>query len=126
MNRPLVITLLAGFLFASPLLQICAVIAPPPFRLLNFGPTPWLAYPAYLLVAPLVGALLWRGHPRARFAAYLFASLELLRGVRAGHWDAVAAALAVVALLQIPSARRFCPRLRPTEMRARFSRLRPW
>ena len=123
-RRPAIITLLACYLLANPFLQVAAVLAPQHARLFNFGPH-WLSYAVYILVAPLVGYLLWTGHPRARFAVYLFLSLELFRGLRFRHWDAVAFALVVIALLQTPGARRFCPSIRSAELRARLRKRLP-
>src|SRR5213592_5088697 len=70
------------------------------------------------LVAPVVAALLWRRHPRARFAAYVFLSLVALRGALAHRWAALAFAVVVVALMQTAAARRAWPRLRPGAARA--------
>ena len=73
------------------------------------------------MAAPYVAALLWRRHPRARFAAYVFLSHETVRGLHFRHWAAVLVALAGIALLQLPSARRYAPSLRPAEIRARLA-----
>ena len=84
------------------------------------------AHPNYLvygLAAPYVALLLWRRHPRARFAAYVFLSHETVRAAHFRHGDAVAVALLGVVLLQLPSARRWAPSLRPAEIRARLRRL---
>jgi len=70
------------------------------------------------LVAPVVAALLWRRHPRARFAAYVFLSLVALRGALAHRWAALAFAVVVVALMQTAASRRAWPRLRPGAARA--------
>lgn len=119
LRRPWVITLLALALFSAPALQAASLAG---LGALNFAPDrPW-NYLAYGLVAPYVGLLLWRRHRRARFAAYLFLTHEAARGLHFGHWDAVAVALAWVALLQLPAARRYAPSLRPAEI---LARLRP-
>jgi len=70
------------------------------------------------LAAPVVAALLWRRHPRARFAAYVFFSIVALRGLAAGAWAAVLFAAAAVALMQTAAARRAWPRLGPGRTRA--------
>lgn len=70
------------------------------------------------LAAPVVGALLWRRHPRARFAAYVFFSVVALRGLVGRHWAAVLFAAGAVVLMQTPAARRAWPRLRPGRTRA--------
>ena len=70
------------------------------------------------LAAPVVAALLWRRHPRARFAAYVFFSIVAVRSLAAGAWAAVLVAAAAVALMQTAAARRAWPRLRPGRTRA--------
>jgi len=64
------------------------------------------------LAAPLIAILLWRRHPRARFAAYVFLSVVALRGALGRHWGAVLFAAASVALMQTAAARRAWPPLR--------------
>ena len=118
-RRSWVITGLALALFLSPALQGASLAG---LRALNFAPDPPWNYLAYGLGAPYVGLLLWRHHPRARFAAYVFLTHEVFRGLHLRHWDAVSVALAWVALLQLPAARRYAPSLRPAEIRARLSR----
>ncbi|MGH7331604.1 MAG: hypothetical protein ACREKS_02420 [Candidatus Rokuibacteriota bacterium] len=63
------------------------------------------------LLAAVVAWLLWRRHPRARFAAYIFLSAVGLRGVVAGHWMTFLFAVAVIAWMQTLAARRAWPRL---------------
>lgn len=117
--RPWVITGLILALMVAPLLQGASLAG---LRVLNFAPDrPW-NYCAYGLGAPYVGFLLWRRHPRARFAAYVFLTHEVVRGLHFRHWDAVGAGLAWIALLQLPAARDYAPSLRPAEIRARLSR----
>ena len=119
-RRPWVITALALAFFLAPALQAASLAG---FRALNFAPDrPW-NYLAYGLAAPSVGVLLWRRHPRCRFAAYVFLSHEIVRGVHFRRWDAVAIALAWIALLQLPAARRYAPSLRPREILERLPRL---
>ncbi len=69
------------------------------------------------LAAPVIALLLWRRHPRARFAAYVFLSVVALRGALTRHWAALAFAALAVALLQTPAARGAWPRLRPGRTR---------
>ena len=120
LRRPGVVTSLALWLLAAPALQALALGG---LSVLNFSPGHVWNYLAYGLAAPWVGILLWRRHPRARFAAYVFLTLETGRGVHLRHWDAVWFALAWIALLQLPSARRYAPSVRPAEVRARLGRL---
>jgi hypothetical protein len=79
-----------------------------------------LAYSAVLFVewrwvSGLLGAvvawLLWRQHPRARFAAYIFLSAIALRSAMGGSWAAFVFAVALLVLLQTPAAQGAWPRL---------------
>ncbi len=123
---PVAIAFIAGSLFAAPLLQIVAAITG--WHIGNFGTTRWANWPIYLAAAPFAGWLLWSGHPRARFAAYILLTTEALRSVRAlvripnapGAWSTLVVAIAIIIALQLPSARRFCPSLRPSEIRSRL------
>jgi hypothetical protein len=121
-RRPWVVAGLVAALAAAPLLQLASVAG---LRVLNFAPDrPW-NYVAYGLAAPYVALLLWRRHARARFAAYVFFTHEALRGLHFRHVDAVAVALAAIVLLQLPSARRWAPSLRPAAIMARLRRREP-
>ncbi len=120
MARPWIIRGLAAALAAAPILQLASLGG---LRLLNFAPDHWWNYVAYCAAAPYVAGLLWRRHPRTRFAAYVFLTHETVRGLHFRHWAAVGVALAWVILLQLPSARRYLPALRPAEVRARMRRL---
>ena len=79
-----------------------------------------LAYAALALVAhrwvsgqaaPIVAALLWGRHRRARFSAYVFFSALALRGLVTGSWALVVFAGTAVLVLQTPAARPAWPRL---------------
>ena len=63
--------------------------------------------------------LLWRRHPRARFAAYIFLSALGLRAAVAGLWATLLFAAAAMVLLQTPAAQRAWPRLTPRWPRRR-------
>lgn len=115
--RPGIITALGAWLALAPLLQALSLLG---LRAANFAPDrPW-NYLAYGLAAPYVAWLVWRGHPRARFAAYVFLTHEVLRGVHGRRWDAVAVSGLWILLLQLPVARRWLPSIRPAEVRARW------
>ena len=117
--RPRVVVALVAWLALAPLLQALSLAG---FRAANFAPDrPW-NYVAYGLAAPYVAWLVWRRHPRARFAAYVFLTHEALRGAHFHRWDAVALAGLWILLLQLPAARRWLPSIRPAEMRARWRR----
>ncbi len=84
-------------------------------------PAALLAYAAYALLvarwwlsgaaAPVVAALLWTRHRRARFSAYILLSVVVMRGTIRGQWGAVAFAAAAILALQLPAARRTWPRV---------------
>ena len=74
------------------------------------------------LAAPLVAALLWRRHRRARFSAYVFFSVLAARGAITHVWALPLYALAAVGLMQTSAARVAWPRLTPG--RARDDRMR--
>jgi hypothetical protein len=118
-QRPAVVVALAAWLALAPVLQALSLAG---LRVANFAPErPW-NYLAYGLAAPYVAWLVWRGRPRARFAAYVFFTHEAVRGLHFHRRDAVALAALWVLLLQLPAARRWMPSLRPAEMRARWRR----
>jgi hypothetical protein len=66
----------------------------------------------------LIAVLLWRRHPRARFAAYIFFSAMAVRGALTGSWPALAFAIAAVLVMQTPPALAAWPRLRPGRVRS--------
>ena len=86
---------------------------------------PWLIYqPPYwriLLIygcgAAYIGYLCWQQSPRARFAAYVFLSVDIVRAVRGSHWLTVVIDLVVLSLMQLPSVRAIYPSIRPGERR---------
>jgi hypothetical protein len=63
------------------------------------------------LAAAAVAVLLWWRHPRARFSAYVFLSVAVLRGIAGQAWWAVALGGAAILLLQTRAARATWPRL---------------
>ena len=65
------------------------------------------------VAAPLVAALLWRRHRRARFSAYVFFSVLAARGAITHVWALPLYALAAVGLMQTSAARVAWPRLTP-------------
>jgi hypothetical protein len=86
---PLVVIALSGGLAATAVLQALAG---------SWRPSTF--------VAAVVAGLLWIGHRRARFAAYIFFSVVAVRGGLARDWLPVLLAAGAVGLLQTPAARR--------------------
>lgn len=121
-GRPGVVVALAVWLGLAPVLQLMSVGG---LRVLNAAPDRVWSWVAYGLAAPYVTGLVWRRHPRARFAAYVFLTHEVVRGVHLHRWDAVGMAALWILLLQLPAARRWLPSLRPAEIRARWRRPPP-
>jgi hypothetical protein len=88
---------------------------------------PWLTYqPPYwrtLLIygcgAAYVGYLCWRQSPRARFAAYVFLTVDIIRAVRGSHWGTVVIDLVVLSVMQLPSVRATYPSIRPRQLGGR-------
>ena len=66
-----------------------------------------------VVFSPILAWLLWRRHPRARFAAYIFFSVMAARAFFAGSWPLAVFALGAIGALQLPAARRAWPRLTP-------------
>ncbi len=61
----------------------------------------WLAG----LAAPVVAALLWYRHPRARFSAYVLLSVIVVRGLLTHAWLVTAFGVGMLLAMQLPSAR---------------------
>ena len=88
---------------------------------------PWLTYqPPYwrtLLIygcgTAYIGALCWQQSPRARFASYVFLTVDIVRAVRGNHWLTVVIDLVVLSIMQLPSMRAVYPSIRPHEHRGR-------
>jgi hypothetical protein len=126
MKRPMAVTIPAALLLAAPLLQLISVHFDVSF--LNFGEVRLLAYAIYGIGAPVVGWMLWRMWPRARFAFYIFASCDLIRFWRHGlvHWEVPLIYGGLIAWLYTPAARAALPMIRPTDRLATYARLWPW
>jgi len=76
------------------------------------------------IAAAIVAALLWRRHPRARFAAYVFFTVLEIRLGAGGLWALAAYPVVAVGLMQTPAARRLWPRLVPGRRRDPGDRMR--
>ena len=88
-----------------------------PLRRLNYGHG-WMSFVAYGIGAPCGAYLLWRGHPRARMAAYVFLAFDAARSLRLEHRLPLVLDLALLLYLQAPPLRRLYPSM--------WSRTRRW
>ena len=79
----------------------------------------------YALVAPIVGLLLLVRHRRARFAAYIFLTMDLVRTAVRGVWPFLVADLLLLLFLQTPLMRRIYPRIDSARVAARWRRRAP-
>lgn len=75
----------------------------------------------YGVVAPLIGALLATTHRRARFASYVFLTMELLRSYRAESLTMGAVAIGVLLVLQLPRMRALWPSVDSRRVIARWT-----
>ena len=122
-RRPAGLWLLTVVLLASPAIHLLALFFNT--RWLNFGShQPWDGF-VYFIIAPVVGALMLRRHERARFSVYVFLSCEILRAMRIHSWPLGLLAVASIAYLQLPAARRFHPSVDPRKVAARLRLGRP-
>ena len=78
-----------------------------------------------LITAPIVAALLWRRHRRARFTAYIFFSVLAIRGTLTGIWLLPVYALAALGVMQTGEARHAWPRVVPRWRGRPGDRMRP-
>lgn len=91
---------------------------------LTYQPPYWRTLLIYGCGAAYIGYLCWRQSPRARFATYVFLSVDIIRAVRGGHWPTVVIDLGVLSIMQLPSVRAVYPALRPRDWRD-FRRSQP-
>ncbi len=119
---PLPARLVALYLLLHPLAEALAWRSGQAF--LNLLPDQRRGWIIYGLAAPFTGWLVWRGHRRARFALYIFMTLEAWRsfGGQSFHlarpWS-LAAAVLIVLLFQLPALQRAYPSIE----RDRYKRL---
>jgi hypothetical protein len=80
---------------------------------LTYQPPYWRTLLIYGGGAAYIAYLCWRRSPRARFAAYIFLSVDVLRAVRGSHWWTVLIDVAVIIAMQTPAFRAVYPPVRP-------------
>jgi len=117
-RRPLGLWLLTLALLASPLVHLAALALGRHW--LNFGShRVWDGF-VYLLIAPIVGTLMFRRHERARFSVYVFLTCEILRAVQIRSPALGLLALGAILYLQLPAARRYHPSIDPRRVLERI------
>jgi hypothetical protein len=86
---------------------------------LTYQPPYWRTLLVYGCGAVNLGYLCWRQSPRARFAVYVFLSVDVIRALRGSHWWTILIDLAVVTTMQMPAFCSAYPRIRPGDVRGR-------
>ncbi len=114
------VSLIVLYLLVALPAQVWAALEGP-IPWLNFGHG-WASAVSFGLGAPIVAALLWRRHPRARMAAYVFFSFDAVRSTRLAHELPLAIDLALILYLQTPGMRRLYPSM--WSRRGRWRQLR--
>jgi hypothetical protein len=102
-------------------LALASVALGHPF--LNYQPPYWRTLLIYGCGAPYLGYLCWRQAPRARFAVYVFLSVDLVRASRGGHWGSLLITLACLIAMQLPMCRAAYPRIHPRDVGLRLRRM---
>lgn len=84
-----------------------------PLWLLALGAASWRGMFALAVVGPVIAAFLALRVRRARFAAYVFLTFEIVRSAILADWLRLVLAAAVLAYLQLPRMRRVWPTIDP-------------
>ncbi len=106
--RRLDVALLALYLAAGLPLQVWSLWGTP-VPGFSYGSLSWPSFAAYGIGGPVTAYLLWTASPRARLAAYVFFTFDVLRSIRLAHWVPMALDLAAVVYLQTPAMRAVYP-----------------
>lgn len=123
MRRPAGLWVLTLALLISPAIHAMALLFHQ--RWLNFGSHHlWDSF-VYFVIAPVVGALMFRRHERARFSVYIFLTCEILRAIRIHSAPLGLLAAGSILYLQLPAARRFHSSVDPRKVMARLRLRRP-
>jgi hypothetical protein len=116
-ENALAVCLLTAFFGLQVVLAGGSFVLGLPF--LTYQPPYWRTLLIYGCGAAYIGYLCWRRSPRARFAAYVFLTVDTMRAVRGSHWWTVLIDLAAVIVLQMPACRAVYPSIRPGDLRGR-------
>jgi hypothetical protein len=119
-EKPLAVFVLTAFIGLQVIGASMALALGRPF--LNYQPPYWRTLLIYGGGASYVSYLCWRQSPRARFATYIFLTVDLIRALRRGQWWIVPLDLVVLTLMQLPAFRTAFPSLRPADLMTRWRR----
>ncbi len=108
------------YFLSMPLAEVYCLATGSAF--LNFGSRGFRGLYIYGLAAPAVGYLLLTRHDRARFAAYVFLTIDIYRGVRIWSLGAIVANLFFVLYMQTSSMRTVYPVVKSEDVKARMRR----
>jgi len=120
-QKPPAVLCVVAFCGMQAVLAIASVALGHPF--LNYQPPYWRTLLIYGCGAPYLGYLCWRQVPRARFAVYVFLSVDLVRSMRGSHWGSLLVTLALLTAMQLPAWRVAYPSIQPREIGLRLRRL---
>jgi hypothetical protein len=120
-QKPPVVLCLVAFWGLQAALALASVALGYPF--LNYQPPYWRTLLIYGCGAPYLGYLCWRQAPRARFAVYVFLSVDLVRASRGGHWGSLLITLACLIAVQLPVFRAAYPSIHPRDVGMRLRRV---
>jgi hypothetical protein len=116
-------------LFMTAFFAMQAILAGSSFALdlpfLTYQPPYWRLLLINGCGGSYVSYICWRQSPRARFAAYIFLTVDVVRATRGGHWWTVAIDLAVIGIMQLPAFRAAYPSIRPATVWRRQRSLYP-
>ncbi len=110
------VALIIGYLAIGLPLQVWAMIERP-FPGLNYGHG-WVSIVAYGIASPGAAYLLSRRRPRARSAAYILLTFDIVRSLRLGHDLPLAVDFAILLYMQTAPMRRLYPSM--------FVRMQSW
>jgi hypothetical protein len=80
---------------------------------LTYQPPYWRTLLIYGCGAAYIGYLCGRQSPRARFAAYVFLTVDVIRAIRGQHWWVVLIDLTMIIVMQMPAFRAAYPPIPP-------------
>jgi hypothetical protein len=113
-GTPPAVLFMAAFFALQAILAGSSFIFDWPF--LTYQPPYWRLLLIYGCGASYVSYLCWRQSPRARFAAYIFLSVDVIRAIRGNYWWTAIIALAVIGIMQLPAFRAVYPSVRPARL----------